>query len=45
MFPNWSGTRQQRRFRLRGNQLILQSELYSFGGTSGTSYLVWEREA
>ncbi|GAC1645310.1 MAG: lipocalin-like domain-containing protein [Herpetosiphon sp.] len=45
VFPNWSGTRQQRRFELRGNQLVLQSELYSFGGTSGTSYLVWEREA
>lgn len=43
LFPNWSGTEQERFFELTGDQLILRTAPMALEGTQRTAQLIWHR--
>ena len=43
LFPNWSGTDQERRYSFNGKQLELSTAPIAYGGDTAVAVLVWER--
>ena len=43
LFPNWSGTDQERYFELSGDQLALRTPPVMIGGVERTAQLIWQR--
>ncbi len=45
LFPNWSGTNQERFFEFSGDRLILRTAPMVMGGVERTARLTWHRVA
>ena len=45
LFPNWSGTDQERFFEISGDQLTLRTPPTKFEGDEITGHLIWQRTA
>ena len=43
LFPNWVGLNQERKFELKGNQLILSTPLMLVGGRLLSTHLIWQK--